>query len=197
MTSVRAKGTNLVKIGFTAGNVEERRRALQTGCPHELVVELTFEGTQEDERRAHEIHRNRRAVGEWFQLLENEVRSLRYGVEKMRDQDEQRAEHADINVLRKRFVGAFGRGHNDDNQYSNASIELFCETVSASAFDPMLNGESNLCLVCDRGVSWMGGDDDLWTSELREDPRTTFGHRETCPVPWLTRAAEAIRRGRE
>lgn len=26
---LRAKGTNLVKIGFTAGEVEDRRRALQ------------------------------------------------------------------------------------------------------------------------------------------------------------------------
>lgn len=203
MTTVyvmRAKGTNLVKIGFTAGDVEERRRALQTGCPHELVVELTFAGTVEDERRAHLHYRERRTIGEWFQLIEDEARLVPHFVDKLRENEGLTASAEDLDQLRRRFDEAFGRGHADGSQYAKASIELFCDAVAESAFNPILNGQSNQCLFCGHGAAWMNGnfegDEDVWSTMLRDSPDTNLGHDRGCPVPWLARAALEIRRGR-
>ena len=70
----RAVGTDLVKIGFTKGEIGARLSGLRTGCPYELVLEDWFAGVPNDEREAHAGLRARRGVGEWFRLTPNEVR---------------------------------------------------------------------------------------------------------------------------
>jgi hypothetical protein len=184
---LRAKGTNLVKIGFTGGDVEERRRALQTGCPHELVVELAFAGTMEDERRAHALHHGQRLVGEWFQLAADEVLGLPIRVGDAMYASWQREFEAKLRDLRARFDDAFG-DHRDplDATYRDESISLFCETVAETSFDPSLNGQSGMCLHCHAA-----------SPEQEEDtPENNFGHAPGCPVPWLARAAAEIRKAR-
>lgn len=183
---LRAKGTNLVKIGFTAGDVEERRRALQTGCPHELVVELTFAGTMEDERRAHAIHHEQRLVGEWFQLDPSQVSGLASRVSHAA-YDAWRARFAvELRDLRQRFSDAFG-DHADPGttSYLRSSIELFCSTVAETAFDPDVNGQSGMCLHCHAS-----------SPEEDDAAEDNFGHERGCPVPWLERAVREIRRGK-
>lgn len=207
---LRAKGTNMVKIGFTAGDVEERRRALQTGCPHELVVELTFAGTMEDERRAHMIHRERRGVGEWFDLAEEQVRLIP-GIIRRRLEDEAFNRYqANLADLRKRFEKAFGSGHGSHRSvgaYSRDSVLLFCETVSESSTDSRLNGYSSMCLDCgadpteydywaERGESPVGAEDSDWTQEEWAEYSANLGHARGCHVPWLARAAAEIRKAR-
>ena len=198
---LRAKGTNLVKIGFTTGDVEERRRALQTGCPHELVVELVFAGTMEDERRAHERWADRRRVGEWFELTASEVKATTYDLWFRENQKELRS-------LRDRFASAFGKDVDECVvQPWNGSIELFCEAVSGVAFDPRLNGQSGQCLRCGAdpseynawavsGDSPVGAEDSDWTQEEWAEESANFGHAPGCPVPWLARAAAEIRKAR-
>lgn len=138
---LRAKGTNLVKIGFTAGDVEERRRALQTGCPHELVVELTFAGTMEDERCAHERWADRRRVGEWFELTASEVKATTYDLWFRENQKELRS-------LRDRFASAFGKDVDECVvQPWNGSIELFYWTQEEWAEDSANFGHARGCPV--------------------------------------------------
>ena len=204
---LRAKGTNLVKIGFTAGDVEERRRALQTGCPHELVVELTFAGTMEDERRAHVIHRARRGVGEWFDLSEDQVRLIPANFRRRLEDEQFNRYQAHLADLRKRFETVFGNhlGDGRAGTYSRDSVLLFCETVSESSLDSRLNGYSGLCLDCGedpseydawRGENPVGAEDSDWTQEEWAEYSANFGHARGCPVPWLARAAAEIRKAR-
>jgi hypothetical protein len=180
---LRAKGTNLVKIGFTAGDVEERRRALQTGCPHELVVELTFAGTMEDERRAHERWTDRRRVGEWFELTAGEVKATTYDLWFRENQRR-------LGDLRSSFEVTFGRNVGEMVVTPwDRSIQLFCEAVSEAAFDPRLNGQSSQCLRCGAETACVEEGDD-------EDPDWNLGHARGCPVPWLARAAAEMRKAR-
>jgi hypothetical protein len=58
------------KIGFTAGDVAKRLRALQTGSPTDLVILAVHPGTAEDERQLHEKFRACRRRGEWFEPSE-------------------------------------------------------------------------------------------------------------------------------
>lgn len=58
-----------VKIGFTAGNdVSFRMNAIQTGCPEELVLYGTINGTRQDEQILHMRFATLRLKGEWFRL---------------------------------------------------------------------------------------------------------------------------------
>jgi hypothetical protein len=64
-------GTELadrVKIGFTSGDPRARLKALQTGCPDELVVIATEVGSQSLERNLHERFAEKRVRGEWFRV---------------------------------------------------------------------------------------------------------------------------------
>jgi hypothetical protein len=62
----QAEGTDLVKIGFTAGEPLKRLRELQTGCPHRLVLLAAVEGGEQDEGNWHKEFATDRVNGEWF-----------------------------------------------------------------------------------------------------------------------------------
>jgi hypothetical protein len=75
---VRSVGTCLVKIGFTGRRVEQRVLELQIGSAGQLVLERVFDGVyQATERYFHDAFRVRRRHGEWFELTEAEVASIR------------------------------------------------------------------------------------------------------------------------
>ncbi|QVJ07708.1 hypothetical protein [Sphingopyxis phage VSN-002] len=57
-----------VKIGYTTGSVETRRRSLQTGCPFSLNILAFAPGEPVDERRLHDRFAAYRGYGEWFSL---------------------------------------------------------------------------------------------------------------------------------
>ena len=63
---IRDEATQLIKIGFTAADVENRLRTLQTGCPGKLVLLLHMEGSEQDEAAWHERFVDARERGEWF-----------------------------------------------------------------------------------------------------------------------------------
>lgn len=63
-----AIGTDLVKIGFTAGEPAKRLKELQTGCPQRLELLAAIEGTEADEGRWHKDFERDRTHGEWFKL---------------------------------------------------------------------------------------------------------------------------------
>jgi hypothetical protein len=57
-----------VKIGFTSQDPISRLTALQTGCPAILKLFAYVEGSQEEERRLHQVFRTLSIHGEWFRL---------------------------------------------------------------------------------------------------------------------------------
>jgi hypothetical protein len=63
---IRDEATQVIKIGYTAGDGESRLRDLQTGCPGELVVLLEIEGSKQDETAWHQRFAAARERGEWF-----------------------------------------------------------------------------------------------------------------------------------
>lgn len=66
---IRDDATQLIKIGFTAGEVENRLRSLQTGCPGKLVVILQIDGSEQDETAWHQRFADARERGEWFRPI--------------------------------------------------------------------------------------------------------------------------------
>jgi len=74
-----AEGTARYKIGY-AENVDNRIRALKTGCPFPIEVVGVFdEGTVDDERSIHGLFKDYRVHGEWFCLPEQIVLWIRQG----------------------------------------------------------------------------------------------------------------------
>ena len=67
---IRARSASLdcVKIGFTRNNPEQRLRALQTGCPLDLVLVGSVIGCERMEAELHKVFGNDHARGEWFTL---------------------------------------------------------------------------------------------------------------------------------
>jgi hypothetical protein len=63
---IESTGNGRIKIGFTTGDVETRRRALQTGSPEPLRVLAMIQGDEKLERRLHVRFAADRIVGEWF-----------------------------------------------------------------------------------------------------------------------------------
>ena len=60
-----------VKIGYTAGRVEERRKQLQTGCPFQISKVWHSDdipGAEKCERILHVIFAERKTSGEWFNV---------------------------------------------------------------------------------------------------------------------------------
>ncbi len=64
----QADGTDLVKIGCTAGDPTKRLRELQTGCPQPLKLIAAVDGGEADEARWHRDFAADRVNGEWFRL---------------------------------------------------------------------------------------------------------------------------------
>ncbi|SRR6266508_811160 len=59
-------GGGFIKVGFTAGDPEERLAALQTANPHELRLIGISGGSLADEQRIHEMIAGLQVRGEWF-----------------------------------------------------------------------------------------------------------------------------------
>jgi hypothetical protein len=82
-----AVGADVIKIGYTEQRVEKRIAALQTGCPHKLVLLAVMAGELEDERELHQMAERWRIpwTREWFRKaseLMNGLVSLGAGIKK-------------------------------------------------------------------------------------------------------------------
>jgi len=55
-----------IKIGHAASDIDARRRQLQTGNPHPLVVIWHMDGTPDLETALHRRFAADRGLGEWF-----------------------------------------------------------------------------------------------------------------------------------
>lgn len=64
---VQAEGTPHFKIGVT-GDIKARVKAIQTGCPYNVIVREIYQGGENLESQFHEIFRAFRGCGEWFTL---------------------------------------------------------------------------------------------------------------------------------
>jgi len=73
---VKAEGTNLYKIGYTAGKAEDRIKTMQTGCPHKLSIIEEVNGSQEKERWLHKTFSKNRKQGEWFEFNEETLEKV-------------------------------------------------------------------------------------------------------------------------
>tara|TARA_Y100001938_G_C7914686_1_gene341359 strand:- start:92 stop:673 length:582 start_codon:yes stop_codon:yes gene_type:complete len=65
---IKAEETNLYKIGYTEGIVENRMKALQTGCPYKLKLAKKIKGGIGLEKMLHEKYKLTRKEGEWFEF---------------------------------------------------------------------------------------------------------------------------------
>jgi hypothetical protein len=65
---IRDEATQFIKIGFTAGDGEDRLRDLQTGCPGRMVLLIQREGSKQEEAALHKRFADARvrSDGEWF-----------------------------------------------------------------------------------------------------------------------------------
>ena len=63
---IRSEKTHAIKIGFTAGKIENRLSTLQTAHPYKLQVLATSRGNREYEKALHERFARLRLKGEWF-----------------------------------------------------------------------------------------------------------------------------------
>ena len=106
---IRDEATRLIKIGFTAGDGEERRRELQTGCPGKLVLLLQMEGSKQEETAWHERFADDRDRGEWFRpetellLAITEAKVSQLETENARLQATLDAERERLSVARRRL----------------------------------------------------------------------------------------------
>lgn len=64
---IRSEKTHAIKIGFTAGKIEDRLSALQTAHPYKLQVLATSRGNREYEKALHARFAQIRLEGEWFE----------------------------------------------------------------------------------------------------------------------------------
>jgi uncharacterized protein YozE (UPF0346 family) len=64
---IRSEKTHAIKIGFTAGKIEDRLSALQTAHPYKLQVLATSTGNREYEKALHARFARLRLEGEWFE----------------------------------------------------------------------------------------------------------------------------------
>lgn len=73
---IRAIGSDLYKIGFTARDVTERLKALQTSSPHTLTCLYSKRVSDGRwlERILHNHYATKRMAGEWFNLTDIEVK---------------------------------------------------------------------------------------------------------------------------
>lgn len=61
---------NLYKIGSTQGLIEDRIKALQTGCPYKIKLADKYDSQfgQIVERTLHNLFKHKHTHGEWFDL---------------------------------------------------------------------------------------------------------------------------------
>jgi uncharacterized protein YozE (UPF0346 family) len=64
---IQSELKNTIKIGYTAGNPEDRRKSLQTAHSHKLKIIATMPGTLEHEKDLHKRFAQYRLSGEWFE----------------------------------------------------------------------------------------------------------------------------------
>lgn len=64
---IRSEKTHAIKIGFTAGKIEDRLSALQTAHPYKLQVLAPSCGNREHEKALHARFASLRLEGEWFE----------------------------------------------------------------------------------------------------------------------------------
>lgn len=64
---IRSGHTHAIKIGFTAGRVEDRLKSLQTAHPYKLEVVGKSRGTRDYEKSLHSRFSSLRLEGEWFE----------------------------------------------------------------------------------------------------------------------------------
>ena len=67
---IQCVGSTYYKIGITQGSVDKRLKSLQTGCPYDLLMVMAFftSNPEADEHRVHELLKQYRVRGEWFDL---------------------------------------------------------------------------------------------------------------------------------
>jgi hypothetical protein len=63
---IEARGTGLVKVGFTNSLVEDRLESLACASPFELRVLATMAGGFAEEQALHQRFADQRVRGEWF-----------------------------------------------------------------------------------------------------------------------------------
>ena len=63
-----------IKVGYTSHNATDRKRSMETGNPHGIVVIGTVNGTLEHEEKIHKQLQEHCVRGEWFRDCE-EVRN--------------------------------------------------------------------------------------------------------------------------
>ncbi len=69
---IQCVGSTYYKIGITYKSIDSRLKALQTGCPYDLLMVMAF-ATQDpegDEHRVHELLKDCKMRGEWFDLAD-------------------------------------------------------------------------------------------------------------------------------
>ena len=85
---IKAEDTNLYKIGYTAGKVEDRLSGMQTGCPHKLSIVKTVKGDTRQEKWLHEKFINNKKRGEWFGFCDDEIEDVVHQMKNYREEDD-------------------------------------------------------------------------------------------------------------
>ena len=78
---VAADGTNLIKIGYTEGDIKDRIKQLQTGCPYKiyLVDAVTVRDGIKFESELHEKMLKYKKNGEWYCIPDLESSDYLFG----------------------------------------------------------------------------------------------------------------------
>jgi hypothetical protein len=146
---IRAKGTNLYKIGITDRAIGDRLKELQTGSPQklELVDSLSTENCAHIERYLHQKWDAHRQRGEWFEFkdIEPVLTPLR--------------------LANTEKIGRFGAArirHMFDLLPNGFTVHSYMQLLDTKARFEFINHV--LCLIFDR----------LWDLENRVEPEMIF-----------------------
>lgn len=68
-------GSDNYKIGLTKGTIDKRKSQLQTGNSQELLVVRKYKTNHPSklEKLLHVFYANKRTIGEWFELSDDDV----------------------------------------------------------------------------------------------------------------------------
>jgi hypothetical protein len=66
-----------VKVGYTGGDPRKRLKALQTANPHKLTILGFVLGNEDYERELHDVMRDYRLAGEWFEYTPHVERIIK------------------------------------------------------------------------------------------------------------------------